>query len=177
MTFLRRSGGWPLWISAMETGVGWEGRRQPNWIERYSPIFPDVETIWDWGEFDAFLPCLIASYFSGIWYPTLPSQQEHGLTPSKFLLLNLGAKKLGKKVFIKEPGVTKSLFRNEIFALFNYIPDQSVVFWRGVQNLNTTKLTKYLSEKGTTNICEVRRTFKRTFYFVGIVLFRVLTLF
>ena len=62
-----------------------------------------------------------------------------------------------KNVFIRELRFTKILFRDEIFALFNYIPDQSVVFWRGVQNLNTTKLTNHLSEKGTSNICEVRR--------------------
>ena len=48
-----------------------------------------------------------------------------------------------------------SVFRNEIFALFNYIPDQSVVFWRGVQNLNTTNLHEYLAGKGVSNICEV----------------------
>ena len=46
-------------------------------------------------------------------------------------------------------------FRNEIFALFNYIPDHSVVFWRGVQNLNTTNLHEYLAGKGVSNICEV----------------------
>ena len=45
--------------------------------------------------------------------------------------------------------------RKEIFALFNYIPDQSVVFWRGVQNLNTTNLHEYLAGKGVSNICEV----------------------
>ena len=50
-------------------------------------------------------------------------------------------------------------FRNEIFALFNYIPDQSVVFWRGVQNLNTTNLHEYLAAKGVSNICEVSAIF------------------
>ena len=50
-------------------------------------------------------------------------------------------------------------FRKEIFALFNYIPDQSVVFWRGVQNLNTTNLHEYLAAKGVSNICEVSAIF------------------
>ena len=63
--------------------------------------------------------------------------------------------KVAKTQSAKDEKWKFSGFRNEIFALFNYIPDQSVVFWRGVQNLNTTNLHKYLAGKGVSNICEV----------------------
>ena len=160
MTFLRRSGGWLLWISATETGVNWEGQRRPNWTERYSPIYPDVKTIWDWGGFwciQSMFDCIVIfrDLISNLAQPTrawadpikIPALESWSNEARYYL----------KNVFIRELRFTKILFRDEIFALFNYIPDQSVVFWRGVQNLNTTKLTNHLSEKGTSNICEVRR--------------------
>ena len=46
-------------------------------------------------------------------------------------------------------------FRDEVFQLLNYIPDQSVVLWRGTQNLNTSNLLSYLKEKGVKSVCEV----------------------
>ena len=45
--------------------------------------------------------------------------------------------------------------RGEVFQLLNYIPDQSVVLWRGTQNLNTSNLLNYLKEKGVKSVCEV----------------------
>ena len=45
--------------------------------------------------------------------------------------------------------------RDEVFQLLNYIPDQSVVLWRGTQNLNTSNLLSYLKEKGVKSVCEV----------------------
>ena len=67
--------------------------------------------------------------------------------------------KVVKAQSAKDEKWTFSGFRNEIFALFNYIPDQSVVFWRGVQNLNTTNLHEYLARKGVSNVCEVSAIF------------------
>ena len=48
------------------------------------------------------------------------------------------------------------IFRDEVFKLFNYIPDQSVVLWRGTQNLNTSNLLNYLKAKGVKSVCEVK---------------------
>ena len=48
------------------------------------------------------------------------------------------------------------IFREEVFKLFNYIPDQSVVLWRGTQNLNTSNLLNYLKAKGVKSVCEVK---------------------
>ena len=55
--------------------------------------------------------------------------------------------------------ITKSkillTFRDEVFKLLNYIPDQSLVLWRGTQNLNTSNLLNYLKETGVKSVCEV----------------------
>ena len=48
------------------------------------------------------------------------------------------------------------IFRDEVFKLFNYIPDQSVVLWRGTQKLNTSNLLNYLKAKGVKSVCEVK---------------------
>ena len=48
------------------------------------------------------------------------------------------------------------MFREEVFKLFNYIPDQSLVLWRGTQNLNTSNLLNYLKAKGVKSVCEVK---------------------
>ena len=46
-------------------------------------------------------------------------------------------------------------FRDEVFKLLNYIPDQSLVLWRGTQNLNTSNLLNYLKQNGVKSVCEV----------------------
>ena len=50
-------------------------------------------------------------------------------------------------------------FRDEVFQLLNYIPDESVVLWRGTQNLNTSNLLNYLKENRVKSVCEVMLVF------------------
>ena len=44
------------------------------------------------------------------------------------------------------------IFREEVFKLFNYIPDQSVVLWRGTQSLKTLNLLNYLKAKAVKSV-------------------------
>ena len=55
--------------------------------------------------------------------------------------------------------LTPKTFRDEVFQLLNYIPDQTLVLWRGTQNLNTTNLLDFLKGKGVKSVCEVKLDF------------------
>ena len=45
-TICRKSGEWHLWSSETENGGLQEGRKQRNWIEKFSPILQDVRMNW-----------------------------------------------------------------------------------------------------------------------------------
>ena len=58
-------------------------------------------------------------------------------------------------------------------SFFNYIRDQRVVIWRGIQNMNTTNLLNFLAKEGVTNVCQVKQFNKKLFQYLASYFFAV----
>ena len=58
-------------------------------------------------------------------------------------------------------------------SFFNYIRDQRVVIWRGIQNMNTTNLLNFLAKEGVTNVCQVKQFLKKIVSISVIIFFAV----